>query len=667
MVASKHNVVWKRKHDRADRFLTAATVFYPTGLRDLIEICSNPPGKLKAAGSHFALSGAAISDEFFIETNDPWEDMPAMARTLHDVLPGCMSTSLRQVLRSADPVQHYPIHVEAGKRLYQLYSELDWAVGWDPKSLARDLKDRENRPEYSGRWALPTMGSAAKQTVVGAFSTGTHGGDVDLPPIADAIEAIHLVVDGGRHFWIERFDRGAFGCPLVDDASLRGFYNEADYGREVEIIRDNELFDAVLVSAGRFGVIYSVVIAAIPQFTLREQTELSNWKQVKAQIKGRRDPLWLKPQSTERTHYLNVIVSLSPCAGGSSNSAGIIRRWKVPGLSRAGVVERRGDPGSPPVMDLRTQSVIFPQAGRSHAYSGDPSPSMIEKACAASGLIQGLIVAMVDEVEEFVTSNGEVVGAGIAGVALAGGGGLILLIPQLALIVIIIREFLEHFDFDDSTVGDVAEAFRVVVMGAIAETGLPAPTFIWRLFTERFFASQLNVGPREAVSYAIMDTHDYRDRNCYPDVDSLEVFFDEDDSAALAYIDALIAFEKRQQGEGKTFFGVAALRFMNGTQALLGPQQWPRTVSIEVAGLQGVDGTRQLMNYASWLATDLNFRGILHWGQRNDSSATTIRRRFERFSDKFRRWQQQLRRLTADGDLDHFSNRQTRAWGLEAS
>jgi hypothetical protein len=73
------------------------------------------------------------------------------------------------------------------------------------------------------------------------------------------------------------------------------------------------------------------------------------------------------------------------------------------------------------------------------------------------------------------------------------------------------------------------------------------------------------------------------------------------------------------------------------------------------------------MNYASWLATDPNFRGILHWGQRNDTSATTIRQRFERFSGKFRRWQQQLRRLTANGTLDHFSNQQTRSWGLEAS
>ena len=37
--------------------------------------------------------------------------------------------------------------------------------------------------------------------------------------------------------------------------------------RILEVVRDNDLFDAVLVSAGRFGVIYSVVVAAVPQLT----------------------------------------------------------------------------------------------------------------------------------------------------------------------------------------------------------------------------------------------------------------------------------------------------------------------------------------------------------------------------------------------------------------
>ena len=666
MVARKNNVLWLRKHDPPDRHLTAATVCYPTGLRDLIELCANPPGHLKAAGSHYALSGAAISDDVFIETNDPFDEMPAMARTLHQVLPGCISDALLDRLSHTNPATHYPVHVEAGKRLYQLYSELDWGVGRDEASLARLLADTRSRPDYMQRWALPTMGSAAQQTIVGAFSTGTHGGDVDLPPVADAIEAIHLVLDGGRHLWIEHLDSGTFGAPLVDDEKLKALYSQANVGREVEVVRDNDLFDAVLVSAGRFGVIYSVVVAAVPQFTLHENTKLETWQNIKGDIAGRSKALWMRPdRPEEKARYLNIIVSLSPGGGGSGNLAGIVRRWETGTHTEAGVAERRGEPGDPPI-DPRTGSPYFPMAGRSREYSGKPEPSMIESACSGAGFLQGLLVAMIDEIEGFIGSNGVLVGTGIAAVALAGGAGLILLIPQFAIIVVLIRAFLEEFDFDDSTIADAAEAFRKVVMGAVEEVGLPAPTFVWRLFVDFFFRQQMDKDDRQAVSYAIMDTHDYLERNCFVDVDSLEVFFNTDDSALIAYVDALIAFEKRQQAEGKTFFGVAALRFTRGTRATIGPQQWPHTASVEVAGLSGVDGTPQLMRYASWLATDLNFRGFLHWGQRNDSKPERLGRFFQNMrTDNLFRWQQQLARYTANGQLKHFSNRQTRSWGLE--
>ena len=580
MVATKTNVAWRRKHDPPGHSLTAATVCYPTGLADLIELCAAPDGQLKAAGSHYGLSGAAISDDVFIETNDPLEEMPAMARTLHSVLPGCMSQALLDKLRNTTPPTHYPIHVEAGKRLYQLYAELDWGVARDDRSLARYLAREFHLDRYTQSWAVPTMGSAAQQTIVGAFSTGTHGGDVDKPPIADAIQAIHLVVDGGRHLWIEPLDSGVFGAPLVDEAKLKALYSEAAVGREVEIIRDNELFDAVLVSAGRFGVIYSVVVAAVPQFDLHEHTDLDTWQSIKGDIAKRSQAIWIRPgRPGEKVRYLNIVVSLSPCAGGSTNRVGIIRRWETGTTSGAGIIERRGDPGDPPVIDPRTESPWFPMAGRSREYSGKPEPSMIESACSGAGFLQGLIVAIVDEIEDFVESNGAIVGVGIAAVALAGGAGLLLLLAPFAILVIIIREFLEEFDFDDSTIADAAEAFRVVVMGAVAEVGLPAPTFVWRLFTDYFFKQQMEKEDREAVSYAIMDTHDYLEKNCFVDVDSLEVFFDTDGTKLIAYVDALIAFERRQQAEGLTFFGVAALRFTQGTRATIGPQRWPYTAS----------------------------------------------------------------------------------------
>jgi len=662
VVNVKHNVEWRRKHDPAEGHRIAPTVWYPTSLRDLIEICSNPPGGLTADGSHYALSGAAISDDAFIETNDPSNQEPAMARTLHEVLPGCISQSLLGRLEN-EPATHYPIHVEAGKRIYQLYSELDYGVGHHPDSLARYIEDRTGRRDYLQPWALPTMGSAGEQTIVGAFSTGTHGGDIDLQPIADAVEAIHLVTDGGRHYWIERLDRGTWAVPLVDDASLRGIYNEASVGRDIEIIRDNSVFNSVLVAAGALGVIYSVVLAVVPQFGLRQRTDLDHWENVKAKIQNRNTDLW-RMAGRPSTHYLGVIVCLSPIANGSANRVAIQRRW-VAADTQSGVAERRGDPGTPPAIDPRTNSYLFPNAGQSHAFGLHRYPSMIEVACSAGGFLEGVISGLADEIERYVESHGEVVGAAILAVGAVGGGGLLALLPQFALLLVAIRAFLDEFDFEDTTVAEVMEAFRKVLMGASEETGLPAPTFIWRLVTDLFFGSMLTDGEEiEAVSYAIMDTHDYLDRNCFVDVDSLEVFFNSEESRLLAYIDALIAFERNQQAEGRSFFGVVGIRFMRGTDATVGPQRWSYTASAEVAGLHGVRGTRELMDYASRLACDLGVGGFLHWGQRNETTADWLARTLQASGD-LGLWRTQLRRLTDDGRLNHFGNAQTRAWGLE--
>src|SRR5207247_157927 len=92
----------------------------------------------------------------------------------------------------------YLFHVEAGMRLYQLYCLLDAGDDTIADSIATTL------PQYKGPWAMETLGGAGGQTIVGAISTGTHGGDVHLPPIGDSVQAIHLVGTEGRQYWIER-------------------------------------------------------------------------------------------------------------------------------------------------------------------------------------------------------------------------------------------------------------------------------------------------------------------------------------------------------------------------------------------------------------------------------------------------------------------------------
>src|SRR4051812_35027375 len=101
----KHlNQAWTRFHDdpREPLLKQVPEVDYPDGLADLIELCRNRPPtvRLHAAGSHWALSEAAISDHSFIDTHDPRNVVPGMDRTLLDVVPDCLHPDLLQSMQS---------------------------------------------------------------------------------------------------------------------------------------------------------------------------------------------------------------------------------------------------------------------------------------------------------------------------------------------------------------------------------------------------------------------------------------------------------------------------------------------------------------------------------------------------------------------------------------
>jgi hypothetical protein len=111
--------------------------------------------------------------------------------------------------------------------------------------------------------AMRTLGGANGQSLAGAFSTSTHGGDIHQAPICDQIKALHLVTVGGQELWIEPASE-----PITTDDRLRPILECAD----TKIVRDDDLFHAALVAAGRFGVIYSVVVHVRPAFKLAEWT-----------------------------------------------------------------------------------------------------------------------------------------------------------------------------------------------------------------------------------------------------------------------------------------------------------------------------------------------------------------------------------------------------------
>jgi hypothetical protein len=103
--------------------------------------------------------------------------------------------------------------------------------------------------------ALRTSGASNGQTIAGALSTGTHGSAFDVGATQDFVVAIHLITGPESQVWLERTS-----YPVASDELV------ASFGAERK--RDDELFNAALVSFGSFGVIHAVIIETDPLYLL---------------------------------------------------------------------------------------------------------------------------------------------------------------------------------------------------------------------------------------------------------------------------------------------------------------------------------------------------------------------------------------------------------------
>ncbi len=114
-----------------------------------------------------------------------------------------------------------------------------------------------NRMIESDRFerSLPTSGAANGQTIVGATATGTHGSALGVSALHDQIVAIHLLAGDSNQFWLERAS-----YPVLKP-SLAAALGAA-------VIRDDALFNAVVVGLGAFGIIHNVIIETRPRFLL---------------------------------------------------------------------------------------------------------------------------------------------------------------------------------------------------------------------------------------------------------------------------------------------------------------------------------------------------------------------------------------------------------------
>ncbi len=704
-IPQSHFAPWFRKHDPPGTPLVpdAPVIFYPQSLEQLIYICSHRGAKrLHAAGSHWALSTAAVSDHSFIETHDWNEIFPAMGRTLYDVVPACLSKKFLQELNvetqrlGAGKAPRYFVHFETGKRIYQLYSELDVGDAGNAQSLCELMKSQFHNSAFEGSWAFQTLGGAGGQTVVGALSTGTHGGDFDRPPVADSVIALHVVADGGKHYWIERPRDGA---PFTDEKKLRAIYGAAQYGGpdNFTVLYNENVWRAAMVQVGRFGVVYSAVVEVVRQYGLRQEVTLDTWEKVRDKISNPNSDLYIKPYSSPSgdsipQRFLQIAINPIPSVDGTVHECGITRRWTVSmdevpasplpavnwgGLGNpAGRAERVGDRLR--AFDNLIAAALFANAGASVPYSPDESGvtsfSFFETACQDPNFLDGVVTAIFDEIENFIANNAVAIGGALAGAIAAGlGPSILALIPALLAILALLALFLEALGATGGqSLGGAMNDVRSALLGSSDPAQRLAGILVWRAIAAKAFESQQSPQTFSAISYAVMDGHDYTDKSCAVNVRSVEVFFDAEHHVdrLISFVDRLLLFEINQEFDsGLSVVGYVSLRFTGASEATIAPQPFARTCCIECSGLADANGSAQFVDYAVKLALDPNIKGLLHWGQQNTSTQQQVEFRFgdtpSAPTGPLHDWRGVLSRLTDNGRLDGFSSAFTMKTGLE--
>lgn len=572
--------------------------YYPTGLDDLVTIVgdaehSNPPQRVRACGSHWAFSDVAVSPDWFVETN-------RLRRTCYGVIPAALDDRSRQALTgqaSDAPGLYSYYHVEAGITIRDLNLRLDrQQLPAADRDWARMPTDglAGSWPAASRRWALPTMGGAGGQTLAGAISTATHGGDHGLPPLADAVQAIHLVATGGRQLWIER-DQG-----ITDPARLRQVLPA------VEPHYSTELFNAVLVSVGRMGILYALVIKVVNQFWLEQEITASTWEE---ELAGLRHPFtaFARPRpgragpDPEPTRFVEAVVVPYPRRDGRHNSY-MTWRWRTPSECR------------PPK--------------RKH-------PDLFEVLCshrAVWPIILPLLVVLVLAI------------------------GLSLLIPVLGPLLVALE------------LGALVLLAGLLTIGHLSVGDLLARacnlanrigrSWVVRLLLERVLRQFRPRGRTCDVGYEIMDLR-RTGGECYRG-DSLEVAFDARGDTHVEFMrtDLFPTFE-RVAAAGRTVGGYVSLRFTRRSEAMLAMQRWDTTCSIEIALLKGIEGNNEI--FQALEAAAVRRGGTVHWGQRN----TLGRQEVAALYPELPGWRAQLAWLSSQGVQDTFDNAFCQQRGLE--
>lgn len=573
------------------RALTPPNVIRPTSVAQIaaaIRAVEDGGGVVRAVGSNWSYTEVALTNEVThvidiaaLDNILNGDDATSPAATL---LPFALTDTARENAANL-------IHVEAGIKIHALNCALD----------ARGK-------------AMNTLGGSNGQSLAGVLGTGTHGSDIDLTPIADQVRAVHLVGPGGLEWWIEPSEGAG-------NITLRSRVEAArDAGRlcsDIRIEYDSALFDAVLVSAGRMGVIYAVVVEVRDAFRLREDRERTTWNAARVRIQ-REIIDGLPPLSGTRPRFMEVVVS--PYTGGDGQ--------------RLAIVSTRRETDEP-------------------INERPPAPDLFGFVCSIQPLtpvllgLAGLIPALI----------GAAVGAALASISWMLGipfvGGLIFAAASTGVIAAATAGLiaLETAIFAAlNTPGEnLAQKLANIVnlATAVGQRGIVIELINAVVQFQRNPGDAPIINRSFRVSTGQRPCPEWSDSpNCMRQIDGLEFALPatSGSTALFAFMDDVFALTTEFFNANQPPGFALSLRFTRGTRASIGMQIFDRTASVEFIMLRGFVGHEEFKRRVYAIAR--NRGAIPHWGLIHEIDAREVERLY---GSRLTAWRFQLQRLIAAG------------------
>ncbi|MGI9546572.1 MAG: FAD-binding protein [Flavobacteriaceae bacterium] len=190
----------------------------------LIKEAINKEWRLRAMGRGWSMSKVAVAKDGVIDTMD--------LRNYFNMRDDLCHSSLHSTARVPNLV-----FTQCGMSMFALNNKLE----------------KEGRPRRSIR----ASGAANGQSIVGAFSTNTHGSAVRYGSVHDQVVGLHIVTGPDEHVWIERNSNPIVSHKFITNLSAK-------------LLRSDDLFNAAIISFGSFGFIHGVMLETQPICLLKE-------------------------------------------------------------------------------------------------------------------------------------------------------------------------------------------------------------------------------------------------------------------------------------------------------------------------------------------------------------------------------------------------------------